>query len=147
MVTKAFAVEDGNLNSRSLVTARNRLYSDIDLDFQPRPSGDVYKKQDAAAVKQAVKNLLLTNFGEKPFAPGFGANLRALLFELADSQIEDSIELAVRQTILNYEPRAVVRDEIVNARPDANSVAVVVSFNVVNTTEVVSIHVSISRLR
>jgi hypothetical protein len=31
MVTRAFAVEDGNLQTRSLVTSRNKLFSDIDL--------------------------------------------------------------------------------------------------------------------
>ena len=60
MVTRAFAVEDGNLSTRSLITTRNKLFSDIDLTFTNRPSGDLYKKTDAAAVKQAVKNLLLT---------------------------------------------------------------------------------------
>ena len=32
MVTKAFAVEDGNLSTRSLITTRNKLFSDI-VDF------------------------------------------------------------------------------------------------------------------
>jgi hypothetical protein len=59
MVTRAFAVEDGNLNTTSLVTSRNRLYKDIDLTFAKKPSGEIYKKTDAAAVKQAVKNLII----------------------------------------------------------------------------------------
>jgi hypothetical protein len=36
MVTRAFAVEDGNLQTRSLVTSRNKLFSDIDLTFTNR---------------------------------------------------------------------------------------------------------------
>jgi hypothetical protein len=59
MVTRAFAVEDGNLNTTSLVTSRNRLYKDIDLTFAKKPSGEIYKKTDAAAVKQAVKNSII----------------------------------------------------------------------------------------
>ena len=147
MVTKAFAVEDGKLNNRSLTTARTRLYKDIDLDFLPRPTGDVYKKVDAAAVRQAVKNLLLTNFGEKPFNPSFGGNLSSLLFELADDQIEDSIDIAVRQAIRTHEPRAIVRKVRVNSQPDYNSVAVQVEFSVVNTSETITTQINVARLR
>ena len=48
--TRAFSIEDGNLNTRSIITSRNRVYSDIDLTFTKRPDGDVYRKTDAAAV-------------------------------------------------------------------------------------------------
>lgn len=147
MVTKAFAAEDGNPGTRSLVTARTRLYKDIDLEFLPRPTGDIYKKQDAAAVKQSVKNILLTNFGERPFQPSLGANLRALLFDLADEQIEDGIEIAVRRAIDNYEPRARINRVRVNPLPDNNAVAVQVEYTIINTSETVTTQVTIARLR
>ena len=41
MVTKAFSVEDGNQNS-SLLTSRIVKYSDIDLLFAKKMSGDIY---------------------------------------------------------------------------------------------------------
>ena len=44
-----------------ILTSRTKSYSDIDLTFTPKASGDIFKKQHGAAVKQAVKNLLLTN--------------------------------------------------------------------------------------
>ena len=37
--------------------------------------GDIYKKQDVAAVIQSVGNILLTNHNEKPFDPFFGGNI------------------------------------------------------------------------
>ena len=73
-VTKAFSVEDGNLNSQPIIATRKVAYSDIDLTFTAKPSGDIYKKVDAADVKQSVKNLLLTNYTEKPFNMLFGGN-------------------------------------------------------------------------
>ena len=69
MPTRAFSIEDGNLASKTILTSRTKSSEDIDLSFAAKPSGDVFKKTDAAAVKQAVKNLLLTNFSEKPFLP------------------------------------------------------------------------------
>jgi phage baseplate assembly protein W len=147
MVTRAFAVEDGNLQTRSLVTSRNKLFSDIDLTFTNKPSGDLYKKADAAAVKQAVKNLLLTNRTEKPFQPTFGGDLNNLLFELVDNDTAYEIEALITQSITKFEPRALVQRVITNLQPDANSISVAVRFQVVNTQEIVTVDATITRLR
>jgi phage baseplate assembly protein W len=147
MVTRAFAVEDGNLNTASLVTSRNRLYRDIDLTFAKKPSGEIYKKTDAAAVKQAVKNLLLTNKYEKPFQPEFGGDLNNLLFELVDNDTVYEIDGAIRESIKRYEPRAQVRQIATNLQPDANSITVTITFQIVNTEEVVTLDTTITRLR
>ena len=147
MVTRAFAVEDGNLQTRSLVTSRNKLFSDIDLTFTNKPSGDLYKKTDAAAVKQAVKNLLLTNRTEKPFQPTFGGDLNNLLFELVDNDTAYEIEALITQSITKFEPRALVQRVITNLQPDANSISVTVRFQVVNTQEIVTVDATITRLR
>ena len=146
--TRVFSTEDGNLNTVSINTSRTRQYSDIDLSFSTRPNGDVYKKTDAAAVKQAVKNLLMTNNYEKPFQPNFGGNLTGLLFELAVSPIAD-IELQenIISQIETYEPRARVEDVVVDMQPDSNEVNVQVKFTVISTNENVVIETTISRLR
>ena len=147
MVTRAFAVEDGNLNTASLTTTRTKLYKDIDLTFAKKPSGEIYKKTDAAAVKQAVKNLLLTNKFEKPFQPEFGGDLNNLLFELVDNDTVYEIDGAIREAVRRYEPRAQVRQVATNLQPDANSISVTVTFQVVNTEEVVTLDTTITRLR
>ena len=147
MVTRAFAVEDGNLNTRSLVTTRTRLYSDIDLTFAKKPSGEIYKKTDAAAVKQAVKNLLLTNKYEKPFQPSFGGDLNNLLFELVDNDTVYEIDAAIREAVSRYEPRAFIRSVKTNLQPDANNIDVTITFQIVNTEEVVTLGTTITRLR
>jgi phage baseplate assembly protein W len=147
MVTRAFAVEDGSLNTTSLLTTRTKLYKDIDLTFAKRPSGEIYKKTDAAAVKQAVKNLLLTNKFEKPFQPDFGGDLNNLLFELVDNDTVYEIDAAIREAVQRYEPRARVRQVATNLQPDANSISVSVTFQIVNTEEVVTLDTTITRLR
>ena len=90
MATK-LAAEDVRLGSSSIIGSRTKVYKDIDLTFAAKPSGEIFKKTDAAAVKQAVKNLMLTNYFEKPFQPLFGANLRDMLFDLADEESEEHI--------------------------------------------------------
>jgi len=149
MVNKVLSREDGGLNSATtrLITSRNRVYKDVDITFNAKPNGELYTKRDAAAVKQAVKNLILTNHFEKPFEPFFGGNIRALLFELADEDAEDTITEQIIDAIEAYEPRARILDIFVNSRPDNNSVAVTIEFSINNTEEVVVLQTTLSRLR
>lgn len=146
-MAKAFSIEDGNLQNRSLISSRARVYRDIDLTFEKKPSGDVYKKTDAAAVKQAVKNILLTNKTERPFNPYFGANLNQHLFDLADTYDVPEIKDTIANAIANYEPRAYVRQVNVNINPDYNKISITVVFQIVSTAEIVQVDVSLTRLR
>lgn len=146
--TRVLSREDGNLSATStLVTSRNRVYKDIDLSFTAKPNGELYIKRDAAAVKQAVKNLIQTNHFEKPFEPFYGGNVRGLLFELAYEDIEDDVYDNIKYALETYEPRAEIIDIIVNARPDNNYIDVTVEFQVVNTGEIVTFSTVLSRLR
>ena len=146
-MAKVFSIEDGNLSNQPITSSITKTYTDIDLTFAKRPSGDVYKKSDAAAVKQAVKNILLTNYTEKPFLPKFGGNLNAFLFSLSSEFDEFEIQEAVTLAINNYEPRAKVLDVRANLQPDNYSVSVEVTFQVLSTSEVVATTVSLTRLR
>ena len=147
MATRAFAIEDGNLASRSLVTARNRLFSDFDLLFQKKPNGDIYKKEDAAAVKQAVKSILMTNLVEKPFNPNFGANLNSLLFQLDTEVDKDLFQEVIVNAIETYEPRARVLNINSVISPDNNEVRVTVTFQVIATLEQDVVEINLTRLR
>lgn len=147
MVTKAFSIEDGDLQTKTLLSTRTRQYKDIDLKFENKPSGEIYKKTDAASVKQAVKNLLLTNRTEKPFQPYYGGNLNDFLFELSEDFDQEEIRDYIFSAVSNYEPRAVVLDVQSIILPDNNDVKVTVVFQVVSTSEIVSLDVSLARLR
>ena len=146
-IRRVLSTEDGNLQKSTLISSRTVDYLDIDLTFAKRPSGDIYKKKDAAAVKQSIKNLLLTDFYEKPFQPFYGANLRALLFELADDDIEDEVEENIRNAIIKYEPRAEILNISVIALPDQHDISVTVQFKVISTQETVTFTTNLSRLR
>ena len=146
-IRRVLSTEDGNLQKSTLISSRAVDYLDIDLTFAKRPSGDVYKKKDAAAVKQSIKNLLLTDFYEKPFQPFFGANLRAMLFELADDDTEDEVEENIRNAIKKYEPRAEILTITVNVLPDQNDMRVSVYFKIISTQETVTFTTNLSRLR
>ena len=116
MPARVFSIEDGNTNTQSINVARTRQDIDIDLSFSAKfvgtasdgsnIRGDVFKKNNLASVKQAIRNLLQTNYTERPFMHRFGGNLSALLFRLStevdDLGLEDDIVSAVER----FEPRA-----------------------------------------
>lgn len=145
-MARAYSTEDTNL-SKSLISSRGTDYKDIDLAFAAKPAGDVFKKTDAAAVKQAVKNLLLTNRGEKPFQPDFGANLNEVLFNLDTEFDPDFVQDLIAEAIKNFEPRALVLSVSVSTDGDNNRLDATVEFQVVNTEEIVTTEVSLARLR
>lgn len=146
-MVRSLSIEDGNLNTPSIITSRRVDYSDIDLTFDKKQSGDIYKKIDAAAVKQALKTLLLTAPGEKPFKPHFGAGLGSLLFELLDADAEEEISDAIKIAVENYEPRVKILDSNINPSFDNNSISVTITFQIINTEEIISFQTSLARVR
>jgi len=146
-VSRAFSIEDGNLSSRPITVSRELTYSDVDLTFTPKPSGDLYKKVDAADVKQSVKNLLLTNYTEKPFNMRFGGNLSDFLFELETDTDIDILADQIIEAVDLYEPRAQVLRVYGNIKPNNNEVRVTVEFQVLSTSELVVLDLTLTRLR
>lgn len=144
---KVFSIEDGNLSNTPLVSSVSRIYKDIDLTFTPNTIGEIYKKTDAAAVKQSIKNILLTNRTEKPFKPVYGANLNKFLFNLSSEITEAEIEEEIALAISNYEPRARFLNAEIRLQSDANSILIIVYFQVVATNQNESVTVSLTRLR
>ena len=147
MPARAFSIEDGNIGNTSILTAKNNVYSDLDLVFAKKGSGDIFKKQHAAAVKQAVRNLLLTNYSEKPFLPEFGGDLNSMLFRLSTDIDDDNLEDDIIKAIETYEPRAKVLGVTTKVSPDNHEVKATVNFQVVNTLEESFVEISLTRLR
>ena len=147
MPQKVFSVEDGNINSTTIITARKKSYSDIDLTFSKRASGDIFKKTDAGAVAQAVRNLLLTNFSEKPFLPRYGGDLNSLLFSLNTTIDEIGLEERILESIEIFEPRAKVLNIKILRNDDRNEIDVTVKFKIISTNETLNTQISLTRLR
>jgi phage baseplate assembly protein W len=148
---RALSIEDKDLINLSTVKAtQNKEYSDLDISLALTPSTkDVYKKHNVQAVKFAVRNLLLTNQGEKPFNPYYGANLYDYLFELTDEYTEKSMIREIKNNIEVFEPRVDMSslDVIVDMQPDQNSAEITVIFRIINSGELVEFTTVLSRLR
>ena len=86
----------------------SRQFSDIDLDFTRNVvTSDVVSVEDVVAVKRSVKNLVQTNFYERPFQPELGCGIRELLFENFTPITKVLLEKKIEEVLKNYEPRII----------------------------------------
>ena len=126
----SYLLSDYNLSQSSNI-ARQRVYADLDNSFSIHPIyNDVLPLLDLDAVKQSLKNLLLTNTYDRPFQPNIGSNIRNLLFENASILVELELQDKIKKTIAQYEPR--IRNPIVNVtdESDKNAYRVSIGFEV-----------------
>ena len=125
------------------------VFSDVNVSFTPHPvTGKLPVLKNADAVKRAVRNLILTNFGERPYEPLYGGNVRAMLFENTDDPlIQDQLRRQIEGAIKNYEKRAKVDRVIVDVKPDSNALVVRIRFMVFNERFPVDLEVAIERVR
>ena len=132
-------------------TGRISTFTDIDLTLARKETGDVFKKFGVNAIRQSIRTILLSNHGDKPFNPTFGANIRGLLFELFDEDDDDAISnirTDIRNAIALYEPRVRV-NEIMVRRAGANALSVKMVFRMINSAanESASFETILTRLR
>jgi len=130
------------------MTRNARQFSDLDLKFIANPAtGDIYKKYDEGAIKQAIKNLVMTNHYEKPFHPEIGSPVYAMLFEPFSPMTQVTMERAIAYTIGNFEPRVNVRRVQVSPNQDNNTLFVQIEFTIVNTTAPLTVDFTLQRTR
>ena len=140
------AYTDGTYQGESRAA---QLYSDIDLFFGPKTgTSDVNKVTNFTAVKRSVRNLILTNFYEKPFHPEIGSGVRDILFEPMTPITAYVLTMKIEDVIENFEPRARLMGVRAQPNLDNNAYEVSIEFYVVNApTELVSMEVLLERLR
>lgn len=133
-------------NNPKIQSERN--YVDLDLNFTAHPiRKDVSTHINEFAIINSVKNLVSTNFFEKPFRPQIGSNIRSLLFENIDPLVAAQLERAVAETIKNYEPRVSVLNVHASASPDENRYDISLSFFIINLPNPITINFFLERIR
>ena len=124
------------------------VYSDFLDDFSSHPiTGDIARLRNDQSVKQSLRNLVLTNYGERFFQPNVGCNVNRSLFEMVDLFTIHELQYHIKQTIENCEPR--VRLIQVAAVPDdnANSITISIIFSLINSTAIQSLDLILKRVR
>ena len=144
--------QNSSAGSRSVTGGSNSVpkerYTDLNLQMIVHPQKrDIIPLKGAAAVKNAIRNLLLTSFYERPFNSNLGSNLRGLLFEPADAVTKISLKNNVKRVLENHEPRIDNINVIVDSYQNDTEYRVTVVFSIKATDEVSEVEINLRRLR
>ena len=125
------------------------IYSDFKKDLEISPlSQDLTVFKDEDSVKESIRNILLTDRGERLMQPTIGGNLRAMLFEnITPAGVLTLIEDQVRTTLELHEPRAEIIDVEVSSNLDDNVVRIRIQFYILNNQQPISVDVFLERTR
>lgn len=124
------------------------VYSDFFTDFDKHPlRNTLLRKTNVDAVKQSLRNLMLTDRGERPFQPNLGGHIRAMLFENITAQTFLTMQEHIKDVIEAHEPRADVIDVVVADTFNDHEVQVTIVFRVVNVQEPVTLELLLERVR
>jgi phage baseplate assembly protein W len=99
------------------------------------------------SIKQSLKNLIMTNIGERLFQPTIGSNVYKSLFEPNDVITAENITYHITSTIKQNEKRVILLNVIVNPNPDTYSFDVNIIFSLINNPDTINLNLILRRVR
>tara|TARA_B100000085_G_scaffold24100_1_gene20271 strand:+ start:136 stop:561 length:426 start_codon:yes stop_codon:yes gene_type:complete len=140
------AIYDSQTQSKS--TRNSRPFRDIDLDFDRNiVTNDVNIVEDVVAIKRSVRNLIQTNYYERPFNPELGCGIRELLFEPFTPMTKVFIERKIQEVLVNFEPRITLQNVAVDDDQDRNRLVVDIYFYIVGVSGPQQVQTFLQRVR
>lgn len=134
-----------------MITKRQQ-YVDIPFFITPnRFTKDLNLVKDVSAIRQSIKNILLTNQGERRFDYFFGTDIYKSLFENMTAELMFELQVRIATRIKTYDDRVFVRDVILNEEyltggdPNTLTIDIFYEIPVLDIKDVVSISVSRNR--
>ena len=127
--------------------ASTPIYSDIPYDLDIDEFGDLIVLEDAAAIKQALRTIVMTKLGTKTKFqnPIFGSATADLLFEKLNPFTVSNLEQEVLFAIENWEPRIKIDAIDVDSDTNGHEIKVSITYSIValNITESITINLSV----
>lgn len=128
--------------------SRETDYSDLDLDFfSNETTKDVVIRKGDDAIQRSVRNLILTNFYERPFQSYLGSGVPGLLFENMTPMTMNNMKLAIREVIDNYEPRVELQDVVLQFDYEGNGFNVTLYYKILNSNQPIVTGLFLERIR
>ena len=124
----------------------SRGFKDVGMSFLLNVfTKDAAVVKNENAIKQSIKNLVLTQKGEKLFQPEIGSGVYELLFEPMDPFTADSIRDEIINTLGQYEPRITILEVDVEPNEDTNTFDVTVEYRIVGQPIVETVNFILQR--
>ena len=133
----------------SLEQKKTEIYSDFLNSFEQNPlTGLLARVTNEESVKQSLKNIILTNVGERFYDSNKGSKIKQSLFELYDPGTIEIIQIQLSEAIAAYEPRAVIQNIRLQEDVDKNGYYVTLIFSIINIPDqTFTLDVSMQRVR
>ena len=114
----------------------SRSFKDLSFNFSKNPiTNDVVILKNEEAIKQSVKNLVLTKIGERPFNPYLGTDTTSYLFELSSSISANSLIEEIEKVLNENEPRIRLVKIDVYIEDDRNDYEVYIEYDIIGLPE------------
>jgi phage baseplate assembly protein W len=114
----------------------SRSFKDISTTFDKNfVTNDLMVAKDFTAIKNSVRNLIMTTPSERFFNPTIGSRLSEQLFEPVDIITVNNIKEEITRTINNFEPRVALNNVIVNITYEEDGYDVLIDYSVVGLPE------------
>jgi phage baseplate assembly protein W len=127
---------------------QNLQYSDLPFFISKNAfTGDLNMIKDLSAIRQSIKNLLMTNRGERGFDFNLGGSLYATLFENYNIDLVLELQSRIANNIRMYERRVELNDVKILDNTRENAITVVVDFSIPNLNMNDVIRIDIARTR
>ena len=128
---------------------RIEYYSDFTRNFNKTPVGNqLARVTNDSSIQQSLKNIILTNFGERLFQPYIGSNVIATLFENKVSETFSELEFYIQTAVENSEPRVNLLDiNVKNSDVTEQEIIITIVYNTINSFEPVTFTYILKRVR
>lgn len=128
---------------------RVEYYSDFTRNFNKTPVGNqLARVTNDSSIQQSLKNLILTNLGERLFQPYIGSNVLATLFENNSIETLSELEFYIQNAIDNSEPRVNLLDvSVKNSSVTEQEIVINIVYNTINNPEPTTFTYILKRVR
>lgn len=129
-------------------TRKIEYSSDFLTSFAKTPVGNqLAKVTNEKSINQSLKNLILTNLGERLYQPFIGSNVMKSLFENNTSENLDTLQFYIENVIDNNESRINLLGVEVVSGSSENEIKVTIVYNTINNPEPVTFEYILKRVR
>jgi phage baseplate assembly protein W len=124
------------------------FFSDFTRNFLKTPVGkQLVRVINDDSIQQSLRNLILTNLGERLFQPDIGSNVLNTLFENNYTENYSEIEFYIQNTIDNNEPRVNILEINVKEGQTDHEISVTIVYNTINNNDTVTFNLILKRIR
>lgn len=110
----------------------SRPFKDVSLTLQSNPlTRDILTITNERAIARSIRNLVLTQKGERFFNSQLGSEVSRLLFENLDRNTSIFIRNEIEYVITTFEPRVTLVSLEVNPNYDENQFDIVITYKII----------------